>query len=409
MFEKVYLVGGAVRDSLLGKDPKDHDYVVLGETFTSMKEKGFNEVGKDFPVFHHPVTKDEYALARREIKIGLGHCGFSFEFGTDVTLEEDLFRRDLTINSMAKNLHTSEVIDPYGGMADLENKVLRHTNPQAFAEDPLRVLRLARFAAQLGEEWSIHESTRELLPLAAKEIMHLSAERVWNETFKALQSPNPWIYFEVLAGLGAFPEVDDMVGIPQRADYHPEGDVFIHTGLVVKYASATYNNPLLTFGALCHDFGKPYSHKKYGKLAGHDAAGVPIVEAFCNRIKAPKEFREFAVLATLYHQKLHYGLEMTPKRIMKLFKDTGALRGKKGKERFELLLKAGECDSRGRGAPFDSQATPELDHLLECLENVLSVDTKSISKKCLAEGMRGDLIGETIYRAQLNAVKSLKS
>jgi len=408
MEKKIYLVGGAVRDTLLGKEPKDFDYMVVGETCESLINKGYTQVGKGFPVFLHPDTKDEYALARRETKTGKGYGGFSFEFGTDVTLEEDLFRRDLTINSMAQDINTGEIFDPYGGQADLRNKVLRHTNPQAFTEDPLRVLRLARFNAQLGADWTIHESTLELLPLAAKEIGEVSAERVWTETLKALESNNPWFFFKVLSGLGAFPEVDDMVGIPQRADYHPEGDVFIHTGLVVEYAHSKFNNPVVTFGALCHDFGKPICHKEFGKLAGHEEAGVSIVENFCDRMKVPKEYKDFAILATRYHQKLHYGLEMTSKGTLKLFKETGALRGESGLERFKLLLQAGEADSRGRGAPFNTRALPELDHLLNCLEVVRGLDIKSITKELSEKGLRGDLIGQAIHKTQLNALAKYK-
>ncbi|MDK9790128.1 multifunctional CCA tRNA nucleotidyl transferase/2'3'-cyclic phosphodiesterase/2'nucleotidase/phosphatase [Vibrio sp. D431a] len=407
MFKKVYLVGGAVRDTLLGKSPKDLDYVVVGETFDTMRALNFKEVGKNFPVFHHPETQDEYALARREKKVGVGYGGFDFEFGTDVTLEEDLYRRDLTINSMAKDIETGEIIDPYNGRADLENKVLRHTNTKAFAEDPLRVLRLARFAAQLGEEWTIHEDTKALLPAASKEIEHLSAQRIWEEMNKALHSANPWIFFKVLTGLGVFSEIDEMVGIPQRKDYHPEGDVYVHTGMVVEYASKTFNNPVLTFGALCHDFGKAHCHRKYGKLAGHDEEGIPFVEEFCRKFKVPNEFRDFAVLATKYHQKLHYGLEMKPSSILRLFKDTGALRGDVGRQRFELLLKAGECDSRGRGEPFNTMDTPELDHLKNCLDAVFAVDTKVISERLLKEGVKGHVIGEHIHKAQLEVIKVL--
>ncbi|CAH7389816.1 CCA-adding enzyme / 2'-nucleotidase / 2',3'-cyclic phosphodiesterase / Phosphatase [Vibrio chagasii] len=409
MKARAYLVGGAVRDQLLGKEPKDLDYVIVGSTIEEMEANGFTKVGKDFPVFLHPESKDEYALARKETKNGVGYHGFKCEFGVDVTLEEDLYRRDLTINSIARDLTTGELFDPYNGLKDIEDKVLRHTNPDAFTDDPLRALRLARFAAQLGDEWSIHPETMKLIPAAAKELYAVSSERLWGELFKTLNSKSPWRFFEVLKGTGAFPMFDIMEDTPQRADYHPEGNVWIHTGLVVDYASKHYNDPLVTFGALVHDLGKPVTYKKTGgKLHGHDKDGVPITEALCDMLKCPSEYRAFGVIATKLHQKLHDGLKMSPSGMMRLFKDSGALRGESGYKRFMQLLNVGVADSRGRGKPFDTSETPELEHLKKCLDAVCKIDNASVMEAAKDRNLKGAAIGELLHKERLKAIKQVE-
>ena len=295
------MVGGAVRDKLLGIASKDNDFVVIGETPEMMESLGFLPIGSDFPVYLHPKTKEEYALGRTERKSGKGYTGFVVDASPNVTLEEDLARRDLTINSMALD-QQGNIIDPFNGQADLQNKVLRHTT-EAFIEDPVRVLRIARFLARYGSDWTIHPSTYALMHELKKqgELQHLVPERVWLETQKALGEKYPELYFQALDGLGIFPELEQMKNVPQPANHHPEGDVFIHTMLVLRRA-ADLNFDLDTrFAALTHDFGKAISYQKHKNLRGHEREGVVVVEGFCERLKVPNRFRDIGILTSDNH------------------------------------------------------------------------------------------------------------
>ena len=402
--KNAFIVGGAVRDELLGLKPKDLDYVVVGATPEEMYQRGFEQVGADFPVFLHPHTKDEYALARTERKSGKGYAGFTVDASPDVTLEEDLARRDLTINSMAKDEH-GNIVDPFGGQRDLAAKVLRHTT-EAFAEDPLRVLRVARFMARYGEEWSIHPDTQDLMRKihAAGELEHLTPERVWKETEKALNEPRPDLYFEVLNGMGLFPEIEAMVGVEQPPAHHPEGDVFIHTMLVLKRAADLGFDAETRFAALCHDFGKPVAFAKVGKLHGHEQDGVEVIEAFCERFRVPKRFRDIAVLTSDNHTRCHKLFEMKPKSLFKLIVTNMA--GNKNPQRFQQFLDACLCDAQGRGPTKVNDPYPQADVARQLLKAVLAVNTKLVAQVAMSQGKQGPDVGEAIRVAQIAALRT---
>ena len=411
---KIYLVGGACRDELMGLTPKDLDYVVVGSTPEEMISVGFQKVGADFPVFLHPETKDEYALARTERKSGTGYNGFECEW-EGVTLEEDLGRRDLTINSIAKDLETGEYIDPFNGIKDIKNKVLRPTT-EAFKEDPLRVLRAARFMARFPEftedeeDWLFYYSLR----LTEELQNNLVPERVWKETEKALSEIKPSRYFDWLAWFVIFDQWNNMAGLEQKPEHHPEIFVDIHTGLVMDYAAKLWNDPEITFACLCHDFGKPVSDLKHGNFHGHEKEGLQPINEFCDKWKVPNKYRELALLVCEYHTKIHGVLGRNdqkptrPKSIMRLFENTSALTKP---ERFEKILKACEADAKGRGANKEQQLEFEEKHyyqreyLLRLLKSVKEVDTKTISKEMLAKGNKGVMIGEAIRVARIDAIR----
>jgi tRNA nucleotidyltransferase (CCA-adding enzyme) len=403
--ENVYLVGGAVRDQLLGLVSHDKDYVVVGSSVHEMESLGFMSVGKDFPVFLHPKTKQEYALARTERKIGKGYTGFSVDASKSVSLEDDLARRDLTINAMAMDTQ-GNIIDPFDGQTDLRNKVLRHTT-DAFKEDPVRVLRIARFLARYGDEWRIHEDTLALIQTIkeAGELEHLVPERVWKETEKALSEKHPQLYFETLCGLRIFPEIEAMQGIEQPSDHHPEGDVFVHTMLVLKRA-ADLNFDLSTrFAALTHDFGKPVSFTKYGKLHGHEAEGVPVIEAFCERWRVPNKLKDLAKLTSDNHLRSHKLFEMLPRKIHAMIIER--FNAVKQPERFLQFLQACQCDAQGRGEtkvniPY-KQA--ELGRFL--LQGLQALDTKRIVAVAIKNGKQGPDLGEAVRVAQIAEIKQL--
>ena len=361
---KIYLVGGAVRDTLLGLTPKDEDYVVVGSSPQEMLSLGYKEVGKDFPIFLHPETGDEYALARTELKVGLGYTGFSCAW-KGVTLAEDLSRRDLTINSMAQDLVTGEIIDPFNGRGDLHDKVLRHTT-EAFSEDPLRVLRVARFLARFGKEWSIATNTLCLMDnlSATGELLSLTPDRIWKETEKALGEKTPSLFFETLLPYTElFFDLDLMQSTEQRPDHHPEGDVFIHTMMVVNYAAKQCLSKEEVFACLTHDFGKYVSQEKYGNAHGHEVQGLPPINEFCEKWKVPNKYRELALLVCEYHTKIHGCMGrgsnkgMRAKSVMKLFEDTGAI---KKPERFKQILNCCDADARGRGRLASAATTRQL-------------------------------------------------
>lgn len=349
---QIYLVGGAVRDALLGLSVKDRDFVVVGATPEQLKKQGFIQVGKDFPVFLHPKTKEEYALARTEKKQGHGYKGFKVNFSPDTSLEEDLSRRDLTINAIAQS-ENGIYIDPFNGQADLKKRILRHVSP-AFVEDPLRVLRVARFAARFHHlGFNIAQETLDLMREITKhnELQTLTAERIWLETEKALYEPHPEIYFLVLRTIGAlniiFPEIDALFGKPSPTKNHPEIDAGIHTLMVLQQAthiSAQASLPIipLRFAALCHDIGKgiiPYGQR------GHESAGVPLVESLCLRLKVPEKIKHIAKLCCQYHSHIHHAFQLEETDILNLFNKLDAWRKP---ENLSILLAVSFADSGGR-------------------------------------------------------------
>lgn len=322
---KTYLVGGAVRDKLLGKEPHDKDYVVVGSAIEEMLSLGFTQVGKDFPVFLHPKTGEEYALARTERKTGSKHTDFSFEFSSNITLEDDLVRRDLTINAMAMDIETGEIIDYFNGKQDLENKILRAVRPETFVEDPLRVLRLMRFGAQLNFE--IAPETMELCKQMVNDGMleHLTAERVWKETEKALTlGYNSEKYFELLNKCGALkvlmPEVYRLVNTPEQVKYHPSGNTFKHT--MIALTRVQNENSLTKFIVLCHDFGKGVTPADIlPKHSGHDERGLAEIDAFCDRLKVPNNYREYAKTFCKNHMRMARFPEMNVKKQYDMVKE----------------------------------------------------------------------------------------
>lgn len=404
---QVYLVGGAVRDQMLGYDSHDMDYVVVGASVAEMKALGFTLIGKDFPVFLHPTSKHEYALARTERKIGAGYTGFSVVSGKQVTLEEDLARRDLTINAMAID-DNGQLIDPFKGKYDLENKVLKHTTA-AFSEDPVRVLRLARFKARYGNTWTIHPDTKTLVTQIKNngELSHLVPERVWKETEKALMEDNPQIYFEALLELGVladiFPELEAMIEVPQPPEHHPEGDVFVHTMLVLKQAADLGYDLATRFAALTHDFGKPISYLERANLHGHEADGVPVIEQFCERLRIPNKLRDLAKLTSDNHLRCHKIFELKAKTIQKLIIDK--FDAVKQPERFTQFLQACQCDAQGRG-PTRINVEYKQRAFVEAMRNALAkLDTKDIVQKAILAGKVGPELGECVRIAQIECVR----
>lgn len=372
---KTYLVGGAVRDILMGVEPKDRDYVVVGSSVEEMLAAGFEKVGADFPVFLHPETGEEYALARREKKTGTGYLGFTSEFGPDVTLAEDLERRDLTVNSMAMDLSDNWVWCPGGGMQDVKNKVLRHTSA-AFEEDPVRVLRLARFRARFGSDWTVAPETVALVSQMAKKgvLNELTAERVWKELSRALMEPHARLFFDTLLECDAlhvlFPEVYRLKTALEARRWHPEGDAYEHTMLVLT--QAVYNGFDLEarLAALVHDFGKGLTPRdKLPKHYGHEVTGVPVVENFCNRLTVPSKMRDRVMKTTRYHMHMHRLDDLNAKTFVKMFTDMDAFRDP---EVVWLLWAVGVCDENGR-LGYEDAPTAHLMKLLDVWNAVKAV------------------------------------
>jgi tRNA nucleotidyltransferase (CCA-adding enzyme) len=346
---KTYAVGGAVRDELLGLPVKDRDWVVVGATPQEMLAQGFLAVGRDFPVFLHPATHEEYALARTERKTAPGYTGFAFHAAPGVTLEEDLVRRDLTINAIARD-ETGSIIDPHHGRADIAARILRHVSP-AFAEDPVRILRVARFAARFTD-FTVAPETLELMRAmtAAGEVDALVAERVWQELARGLMEARPSRMFELLRQCGALarllPEVDALWGVPQRADYHPEVDTGVHVMMVIDMAARLGAALPARFAALTHDLGKARTSADIlPRHHGHEAKSAALVEGVCERLKVPVDCRDVARLAARYHGDMHRVEELRPETKLTLLERCDALRRP---ERFELILLACEADYRGR-------------------------------------------------------------
>lgn len=403
---KVYLVGGAVRDQLLDLEIKDKDFLVVGSTPDAMLAQGFKEVGKDFPVFLHPKTGEEYALARTERKSGKGYKGFSVDFSSEITIEQDLIRRDLTINAMAQ-ADSGEIIDPFNGQQDLKNKVLRHVSP-AFAEDPLRVLRVARFAARFHHlGFTIAPETMVLMQeLSQSEISELTAERVWQETQRALGTDAPWVYFEILRECGALkvliPELNKLWGIPNPEKWHPEIDTGIHTMMVLEQATKKTQCPIIRFAALFHDLGKGETPKEeWPHHKGHEGAGVPIIQKACRRFKAPKEYQELAVQVSRYHLHCHKIFELRPNTVLKVLKGLKAYRNPDVLKQFITTC---EADFNGRLYNEDKEY-PQGKLLWQCYEASKSIDNQAL----IAKGFEGKQLGEAIDRARLNFIKQVKA
>lgn len=410
---KIYLVGGAVRDQLLGLPVKDRDWIVVGTDPATLLSLGYQQVGKDFPVFLNPKTKEEYALARTERKSSAGYTGFICDFSPTITLEQDLIRRDLTINAMAQS-EDGEIIDPYGGKQDLENRILHHISP-AFSEDPLRVLRVARFAARyhsLG--FKIASETLALMTELALsgELQHLTAERVWLETEKALNEKNPEIYFETLHKTGAlsvlFSEIDALHGVPNPVKHHPEVDSFIHTMLVLKQAvNLTENNPILNksavrFAAICHDLGKALTPQNIlPHHYGHEQAGIKPTRSLCKRLKVPSYFQELAELTCEFHTHIHKAFELRAETVITLFNRFDVWRKP---QRFQEFLQVCLADTRGRTG-FETKDYPQIDYINQLLHTANEVDVQQV----IADGFEKQAIKNELTKRRILAVKQTKT
>lgn len=419
---KTYLVGGAVRDALLDIDKADRDYVVVGATVEEMLALGYQQVGRDFPVFLHPQTKEEHALARTERKTGLGHTGFSFVADPTVTLEEDLARRDLTINAMARDADGS-LIDPFDGLNDLENRILRHVSP-AFSEDPLRVLRVARFAARFAHlGFQVADQTMALMTKmsVSGELNHLVAERVWTEMEKAMGERSSAIFVKVLRDCGALqmilPEVDALFGVPQPEQYHPEVDSGVHTLMCVEQAAALSDDPVVRFASLVHDVGKGLTPKdNWPHHYGHEQLGAQSVNALCQRLRVPKKYATIARLACEYHTHCHRAAELRPLTILRLLESLDAFRRPEQMAQFLLVC---EADARGRTG-FEQRSYPQADILRKALQAAAEVDvaallaqrqadkgatsdTLSVNEKSVTAN-QGEVVRELVRRHRTRAI-----
>ncbi|MGR6804928.1 multifunctional CCA addition/repair protein [Sphaerotilus natans] len=403
----VFLVGGAVRDRLLGRPSGDRDWVVVGATPEAMGAAGYLPVGRDFPVFLHPRTHEEYALARTERKTGPGYHGFVFRTGPEVTLEDDLSRRDLTINAMAQDADGT-LVDPWGGQADLAARVLRHVGP-AFAEDPVRILRLARFAARFAD-FSVAPETLALCRamVEAGEVDALVPERVWQELARGLMEARPSRMIEVLRDCGALarllPEVDALFGVPQRADYHPEIDTGVHLMMVLDMAERLGTALPVRFACLAHDLGKATTPADIlPRHLGHEGRSVKLLGPLAARLRVPVECRELAELVAREHGNLHASAGFGAEALVRLFDRCDAWRRP---ERFEQALQACECDARGR-LGFEDRPYPQADRLRTALAAARAVDSGAVSAEALARGLRGPAIGQALQQARIAAVAAV--
>ena len=403
---RVYLVGGAVRDRLLGLPVRERDWVVVGARPEELERDGYQSVGREFPVFLHPLTHEEYALARLERKVAPGYRGFTTQFSPDVTLEEDLKRRDLTINAMAEG-DGAEIVDPYGGRADLEARLLRHVS-DAFIEDPVRILRVARFAARFaGLGFRVAPETLELMRrmTQAGEVSALVPERVWQETERALGEAHPEVFFQTLRDCGAlaviFPEVDALFGVPQPPRWHPEIDTGVHVMLALRYAANVGASDAVRFAVLTHDLGKARTpRERWPSHHGHEELGVPLIEALSERLKVPNGHRELAILAARHHTLVHRALELKPATLLRLLENCDAFRRR---ERFAELLLACEADARGRTGR-ESEPYPQAAYLGRALAAAAAVSLTQDERR----GLAGPAIGEEIRRRRLAAVTAVK-
>ena len=401
---RTYLVGGAVRDIVLGRKAKDHDYVVVGSTVQEMLDAGFQQVGKDFPTFLHPTTKDEYALARTEKSCGLKHTDFTVDFNPSITLEQDLYRRDLTMNAMAYDFEYDMYIDPYGGAEDIFNGVIRHVS-EYFADDPLRILRAARFAAQY--DFKIHPDTMGLMHGMVLQGKHLglTIERVWNETVKAMKTNKPSVYFNVLDELGIlheyFPFVYDLHKVPQPEAHHPEIDTYVHVMMTVdKAAELSNNNPLVVYAALVHDLGKGLTPAdEWPHHRGHEEAGVKLVLEMSNNLKVPSLYKKVGVLSSRYHLDVHRAMELNHKTLVDKLEALGALRDP---ESFRAVLLSAEADSKGR-LGYEDREYPQYEYMMKA-----SMALKALKYSDLAEQYQGKRLLDAIRARKTNAMKAFK-
>jgi tRNA nucleotidyltransferase (CCA-adding enzyme) len=400
---KVYQVGGAVRDALLGLPVKDTDHVVVGATPEEMERLGYRPVGKDFPVFLHPKTNEEYALARTERKTAKGYKGFQVFASPEVTLEEDLARRDLTINAIARDAD-GRLIDPFNGQADIHSKTLRHVS-EAFAEDPVRILRAARFAARFTE-FSVASETMQLMRqmVEAGEVDALVSERVWQEMAKGLMETKPSRMFEVLRECGAlqriFPELDRLWGVPQPPQHHPEVDTGVHVMMVIDYAASQGYSLPVRFAALTHDLGKGTTPTDMlPRHIGHEERSVNLLKAVCKRLRVPNDCKELAHIVAKFHGKVHAVFEMRPGTLVQFLQDTDAIRQP---QRFREFLLACESDSRGRTG-YEDRPFPQAERLLQLLDTVRRLDAGKI-----ASGFDDpEKIRAAVFEARVEAIKTL--
>ncbi len=402
---KTYLVGGAVRDALLGLPVKDRDWVVVGADPAAMKAAGFMSVGRDFPVFLHPKTHEEYALARTERKTAPGYHGFAFQASPDVTLEEDLARRDLTINAMAQG-EDGSLCDPYDGQGDLAAKLLRHVSP-AFAEDPVRILRLARFAARFAD-FSVAPETLALMieMVADGEVDALVAERVWQELSKGLMEARPSRMFEVLRSCGALarllPEVDRLFGVPQPAAHHPEIDTGVHLLMVLDQCAAQQAPLTVRYACLCHDLGKALTPADLlPRHIGHEGRSATLAHKISERWRVPSDCRELAELVAREHTHVHQSEGFSAEARLRLLERCDAWRRP---QRFERLLWACECDARGR-LGLEDRDYPQREKLAADLRATLGIDLAAVSAAAMAAGKTGPAIGQAVQAARLQALR----
>jgi tRNA nucleotidyltransferase (CCA-adding enzyme) len=402
---QVYLVGGAVRDELLGIPVRERDWVVVGARPEDLQKLGYRPVGREFPVFLHPKTKEEYALARLESKVAPGYRGFTTRFSEDVTLEEDLRRRDLTINAIARR-ENGELIDPYGGEKDLKAGLLRHVS-EAFVEDPVRVLRVARFAARFGDRgFAVAPETMSLMRnmVASGELSALVPERVWQESERALGESRPELFFETLRECGAleviFPEVAALYGVPQPPRWHPEVDTGIHVTLALKASVRLGASTPVRFAVLMHDLGKAATPpEQWPSHHGHEEAGVVRIEALAARLRVPKEYAELAVLTARHHGLVHRALELRPATLLELLEKTDAVRRP---ERFRALLTACEADARGRTGLEDCPY-PQSELLRRAQQEIAAVSIAEEER----QGLEGRAIKERLSAKRLQVLTSL--
>jgi tRNA nucleotidyltransferase (CCA-adding enzyme) len=401
----IYLVGGAVRDKLLNLPAKDNDWVVTGATPQQMVDLGYQPVGKDFPVFLHPHTKEEYALARTEKKSGKGYHGFVFHTSIEVTLEEDLARRDLTINAMAEDTE-GNIIDPYDGRKDLQNRILRHVS-DAFVEDPVRLLRIARYAARYADfGFTIAEETQQLLKeiVISGEVDELVSERVWNEISNALDEDKPSVFFLALRQCGALavllPEIDHLFGVPQTARHHPEIDTGVHTMMVIDMAARLGADNATSFASLCHDLGKAATlASKLPRHIAHEAKGLPLINALCDRLRIPSAHRQLAALACQYHTHCHRANELKASTITKVLESLDVFRRP---QRLEEFLLACEADARGRMG-FENSAYPQADIFRRSFSATRQVDIKDL----VSNGASGKEIKRQLRSRRMEAIAAV--
>ncbi|HSD70267.1 MAG TPA: multifunctional CCA addition/repair protein [Woeseiaceae bacterium] len=404
---EVYLVGGAVRDELLGLPVRERDWCVVGATPETLIELGYRQVGKDFPVFLHPQSGEEYALARTERKTGAGYHGFCFETSPNVSIEEDLGRRDLTINAIARDSN-GRIIDPYNGVADIAARLLRHVS-DAFSEDPVRVLRVARFAARFaGLGFRVAPETLQKMRdvVAAGEVRELVPDRVWKETQAALAGANPQVFFEVLRDCGAlkvvFPEVDALFGIPQPAKWHPEIDCGVHAMMVLEQASLISDSGEVRFAALVHDLGKATTPKaKLPSHPGHEKRSVRLVNALAGRMPVPAAYRELGVLVAEFHAHCHRAFELRASTLLRVLQRVDAFRRP---DRFEKFLLACEADARGRTG-FENAPYPQAQYFRGAFEATAAISGAEFA----GEELDGGEIGERVSQARVAALRQYRT